>query len=125
MTKEERKIAFKKWYYSRPKDERNSYIKKLKETDPKKLYNYHKNWSLNKLYNIDLEDYNRMFTEQEGCCGICKRHQSEFKTALCVDHCHTTGKVRELLCDNCNTAIGKLGSIEALEEAINYFKKHI
>lgn len=52
--------------------------------------------------------YNELFTYQEGCCAICCKHQSELKHALAVDHNHTTGHVRGLLCVNCNTILGKL-----------------
>lgn len=59
-------------------------------------------------YGITLDDYNKMFEEQEGRCKICKTHQSEMKKALHVDHNHQTGKVRGLLCHNCNLALGRL-----------------
>lgn len=59
-------------------------------------------------YGISLEEYNGMFADQNGCCKICKTHQVEFKRKLHVDHCHKTGKVRGLLCHNCNLAIGCL-----------------
>lgn len=40
--------------------------------------------------------------EQKGCCAICGKHQSKLKSKLHVDHCHVTGKVRQLLCKTCN-----------------------
>ena len=47
------------------------------------------------------------------------------KRRLCVDHCHTTGNVRGLLCDTCNTALGKFrDNIDLLNEAIKYLKKY-
>ena len=76
-------------------------------------------------YGISLQDYNRMFAEQEGCCAICHTHQSQFKRAFAVDHCHDTGKVRALLCLNCNTGIGKFNdNTEFLRMAIDYLEKH-
>lgn len=84
-----------------------------------------KNNRLLRNYNISLEIYNKMFNDQNGCCSICKKHQSEFKRSLCVDHNHITGKVRALLCSNCNKAIGLLNeNIKALEESIKYIKHH-
>lgn len=62
--------------------------------------------ALQKKYGITLEDYNKMFAEQNGCCAMCGRHQSEFKRALAVDHNHITGAVRGLLCMRCNTTLG-------------------
>ena len=78
-----------------------------------------------KKYGISLQDYNDMFATQEGCCSICGRHQVEFKKSLHVDHCHDTGKVRELLCQSCNTGIGSLqDDPELLRVAIEYLEKH-
>lgn len=59
-------------------------------------------------YGIDLAKYKSMLEKQEGKCAGCLRHQSEFKIALAVDHCHRTGKVRGLLCSACNKGIGLL-----------------
>lgn len=58
------------------------------------------------MYGITLEEYNKMFVDQKGCCAVCNTHQSNFKKGLHVDHCHTTLKVRKLLCANCNRTIG-------------------
>lgn len=59
-----------------------------------------------KNYGITLDTYNFMFLEQEGCCMICKIHQSQCKQNLHVDHDHETGQVRGLLCQKCNHALG-------------------
>jgi hypothetical protein len=61
-----------------------------------------------KSYGLTVLDYDRMFRNQAGCCAICKKHVSQQKRRLSVDHNHVTGKVRALLCDNCNGGIGKL-----------------
>lgn len=63
---------------------------------------------LKQRYNISLEDYNELYDKQAGCCALCGTHQSELSKSLAVDHCHSTGKVRGLLCFDCNTGIGKL-----------------
>lgn len=50
-----------------------------------------------------------MYKEQGGRCGICQRRlYSKRYKAFCVDHNHTSGKIRGLLCHNCNRAIGML-----------------
>ena len=78
---------------------------------------------LKRTYGITLDTYNRMFAEQEGACKICGTHQCQTKKAFSVDHCHKTGKVRGLLCANCNTALGKFNdNIELLEGAISYLR---
>jgi len=72
-------------------------------------------------YNLTEEQYTEMSKKQDNKCYICKQNSVKF---LCVDHCHTTGKVRDLLCHNCNTAIGHFKeSKELLLSAINYLEK--
>ena len=75
-------------------------------------------------YGVTLEEYDRMFEEQNGCCAICGRHQSEFKKSLEVDHNHKTKKIRELLCGNCNRMLGQaMENIDTLQKGINYLEK--
>lgn len=85
----------------------------------KKNYSYERsrNAGLAK-YGLTPEQYNEMFERQEGKCKVCKE---EIK--LVVDHCHTTGEVRGLLCNGCNTGLGLFkDSIDRLEEAVVYLK---
>ncbi len=55
-------------------------------------------------YGITLDDYNERLRNQGGVCAICKRVPDQRR--LVVDHCHTTGDVRGLLCSRCNTGLG-------------------
>ena len=72
---------------------------------------------------ITIDDYNKMFEQQSECCAICHRHQSEFKRSLFVDHNHETGKIRGLLCFDCNLVLGRAkDSIKILESAVEYLK---
>ena len=85
-------------------------------TDPKKKVSARRRW-LKSAYGIDMAQYDQMNEAQEGKCAICDSPES----VLHVDHCHTTGKVRGLLCNDCNTAIGLLKeSPEVLSRAISY-----
>lgn len=60
-----------------------------------------------RAYNISLEDYERMSLEQNHKCAICGNPEMNNKNkVLCVDHDHTTGKIRSLLCGSCNTGLG-------------------
>lgn len=80
-----------------------------------------KNRQLLKHYGINLDEYNKLFTKQNGCCAICEMHQANQRFALSVDHDHTTQEIRGLLCNNCNRAIGLLkDSTEVLNKAIAY-----
>ena len=73
-----------------------------------------KNNKLKKAYGIGLEEYNQLFENQQGCCAVCGIHQSELTRSLAVDHCHTTGAIRGLLCSKCNTALGLLNESEQI-----------
>ena len=77
-----------------------------------------------KLYGITVADYDRMLSEQDGKCGICKRDTPSTNPRFqffAVDHCHKSGKVRGLLCQKCN---GTLGWHEANAESIlGYLEK--
>ena len=87
-----------------------------------KNFNRRKNVILKNVYGITLDDYNRMFNEQNGKCAICQRHQNELTKSLCVDHNHKTKQIRALLCITCNT---DLASVEnRLEEMTNYLNKY-
>ena len=61
-------------------------------------------WKLNNLYGISVEEYNAMLEEQGGLCYICKTAPTD--KMLSVDHCHETGAVRKLLCNDCNLMLG-------------------
>jgi len=69
----------------------------------------HREYYLKKTYGITVEQYDRMLAEQGGGCAVCGRtNNSKRMTYLSVDHCHATGKVRGLLCNACNVALGFL-----------------
>ncbi len=77
-----------------------------------------------KTYGIDTRQYERLLAAQGGQCALCKT-DTPGGSGDCfhVDHCHATGKVRGLLCSQCNQALGKLGdTIEALERVLRYLK---
>ena len=83
-----------------------------------------KEYALKQKYNIDLKALETMFNKQNNVCAICL---VDFKISgrPCVDHDHRTGKVRELLCANCNTAIGSLKeNTQILKNAVKYLNKH-
>lgn len=77
-------------------------------------------------YKIRVPDYDKMFEQQKGKCAICGSTDSKHNSdTFCVDHCHTTNKVRGLLCVNCNAGIGSLKeSPELFNNALNYLNAH-
>lgn len=71
------------------------------------------NATLKKKYGISADQYDAMLDHQDFKCAICGSRESSWGS-LAIDHCHKTGKVRGLLCFNCNTSIGKLNDDPAL-----------
>ncbi len=75
-------------------------------------------------YGILPHKYKEMQIAQDNRCAICGDLSPEGKK-LNIDHNHKTGKIRELLCRNCNLALGLLkDSFEVVEKAFLYLKKH-
>ena len=72
-----------------------------------------------KKYGLTPADYNDLLARQSGVCGICGKPPNG--KALGVDHCHESGRVRGLLCNDCNIGIGKLGdTAEGVQRALRY-----
>ena len=81
------------------------------------------NATLQMKYGISLEGYEELLKRQNGICLLCKRPPG--KRRLSVDHNHKTGKIRGLLCNNCNRGIGHLRDDPTLlREAANYLEEH-
>jgi hypothetical protein len=95
------------------------------------IYDYKtdKNFKLKKAYGITLEQYNELLSSQNHKCAICNiDNNGKYRNkprAFAVDHCHSTGKIRGLLCSDCNTGIGLLkDNVNFLESAIKYLNKN-
>lgn len=77
-----------------------------------------------KNYNITLADYDQMFAQQRGRCKICAKKEKRGRR-LSVDHNHQTGRVRGLLCNRCNTGLGKFcDNSEILVKAAEYLMEY-
>ena len=78
-----------------------------------------------KSYGLTVEKYDEMIENQGNRCAICDVHQDDLKKLLSVDHIHGNGKVRGLLCGNCNRGLGFFkDSPKLLEKAIEYVVKN-
>lgn len=83
------------------------------------------------MYGITIEDYNKMFIDQGGCCAICRRPEvivdkrTDRMRRLSVDHDHETGIVRGLLCHACNVCLGFVEeSTDVIDRVRLYLTKH-
>lgn len=85
-------------------------------------------WRRKRLYGLEEGEFEKMWTVQSGLCKLCsiemKRPTAGKGQALdvvAIDHCHSTGAVRGLLCNSCNKGLGFLNDdIEMLKRAIIY-----
>jgi hypothetical protein len=93
----------------------------------KECYNKYKGKSLARLrdnrlkkYGINQEQYDELYSKQEGKCAICNiKHE-----VLSVDHCHIKNKIRGLLCNHCNFGVGHFkNDVQLLIKAISYLVK--
>lgn len=89
----------------------------------------HRDRRFRKEYGIGFGQYQAMLLEQNGVCAVCEKPETKVQSGtirlLSVDHDHTTGAVRGLLCANCNMAIGyACDDVTVLQKAIGYLRKH-
>lgn len=95
-----------------------------RKENPEKARDKDFNSDLKKHYGINAEQYWKLFEDQKGLCACCGQSHELFKRRLHVDHDHNTGKIRGLLCTECNPGIGYFQeSVERLQKAINYLSK--
>lgn len=96
--------------------------KRYRDANP----NLFRECNLRRLYGITLTEYNEMFAAQQGKCKICATHQSEFKKRILnVDHNHTTGQVRGLLCTRCNIHVAFLEDEKRSQKAKEYLDSYL
>lgn len=86
---------------------------------------YWRHWKMKQSYGIGLPDYMKMYTEQKGKCSVCGNERPNFgKCGLVIDHCHSKGHIRGLLCVHCNTGLGQFRDDPVLlAKAIEYLKR--
>ena len=76
------------------------------------------------VYGITLEKYHQMLADQNYKCAICGQEDEVEGRKLAIDHCHTTGKVRGLLCGKCNRGLGLFyDNSKLLQNAILYLAR--
>lgn len=73
-------------------------------------------------YGISLDEYNQMLTSQNDSCKLCKKHKSNFKRSLAVDHDHKTKKVRGLLCYRCNKIFVGMHTLDTARATVKYLE---
>ena len=92
---------------------------------------YMRQWHLMHRYGVTIEERAAMSERQQDACDICGKHEIRFNNKskqiqkLSVDHCHKTGRIRGLLCNGCNRALGcVLENKDTLRKMIVYLETH-
>lgn len=103
---------------------------KWQSDNPEKAHTSQRGRNLKHKYGVDLVWYEEQLKKQNYSCAICGIKENKVdrggraELSFAVDHCHTTGKVRGLLCNQCNRALGMFkDSIELINNAIDYLRK--
>lgn len=100
---------------------------KARKREARKRYSHvdqdRKKW-LKYMYGLSVEQFKNLEISQNRLCAICGNKEQMSHGRLSIDHCHTTNKIRGLLCSKCNTGLGQFkDNIKLLEIAINYLRK--
>lgn len=133
--------AYQQNYYYSNHEKALAYAKNYRETHKEQVKEAGKRWRLNnskevkessrnrrlqREYGIDLAQYKTMLLEQNNRCAICKTdtNQNRRHPLFHVDHDHTTGLVRGLLCNLCNVMLGSArDSVTILAKAVMYLNE--
>lgn len=129
-------------YRRKNADSINYKIREDRKLNPEKYLEYErKNRERNKSrfqelniirkHKIDYDEYKWMYERQDGKCEICGKEETKKSRTtgqicrLSIDHDHTSGFIRDLLCHNCNALIGHAGESEKIfDSAKSYIRKH-
>ena len=89
----------------------------------------HKQTTLKRIYGVTSKMFTELLLAQNNACKICNVELSPVKNGdiqiAHVDHCHTTGKIRGLLCRKCNTGLGMFSdNVANLQNAIRYLNEN-
>ena len=129
--------------FPKRKDSKDGRLNSCKVCEGKRKAKYRyteeqwKEWRLKKNYGITMDDYQTLLESQNHSCAICGVHIDDYvsqcansenkfakrksKQNFSVDHCHTTGKIRGLLCFRCNLVLGYAqDNKEVLLNAVRY-----
>lgn len=122
-TSDEQRREYLLKYYEKNREKRNAYQYAWKAKNPEKWKANQRKAALKRKFGITVEEYERFMVLQDRKCKICKMDGQD---TLAVDHDHKTGKIRGLLCGECNMGLGKFKDDPLLlEAAIEYLKSVI
>jgi len=119
----EKRREMERQYKQANKEKIREQKKLWRKNNPEKHRAANQRWKINRALKIC--DFDAMLQQQGGLCAICRSGDLGRKNSgrLAIDHCHTTGAVRGLLCHRCNSLLGHAkDNIETLQRAIAYLE---
>ncbi len=131
LCREHSREANRVWVKANPEQNRAK-AKRWRENNLARHLEIATNTRLRTSYGISLAQYNEMHRAQKYSCAICEKitwpvgtPRQDILQIGCVDHCHETGRVRGLLCFDCNTGLGKFQDSEkVLLNAVRYLREN-
>lgn len=121
LHKDRLRAKAKQWHRDNPEKSKEYYAKRYIESRERC-----RNRALERKFGITRAEYDAMLATQDGVCKLCDgKDPYPGSRALSVDHDHTTGKIRSLLCTHCNSGLGMFkDSPELLRAAADYIEAH-
>lgn len=108
--------------YRKKNDKEIKVRRKIFRDNNKELLRFRK---LKSKRGITKEQYEELLKSQNYRCAICSKKAEDHYRPLALDHDHTTGKIRGILCDNCNRCLGLLKDNKIiLQKALEYLDKY-
>jgi hypothetical protein len=114
--------AWKRQWNRKNRSKETEFARQYRKKNPDRMLEINRRAGAKRLGYVDPGSIARkeMYLAQGGVCAICKEAK-----AVCIDHDHTTGKIRELLCQKCNFGIGQFRDDKRIvQSALEYLDKH-
>ncbi len=110
-TKEQAAVRMREWRRTHPRTNAmrvaaRENARRWRKNNPAKVKIQNRRDNLKKNYDLSTEQYEAMIVAHEGKCHVCKQPPTGRWKRLHVDHDHSTGVIRGLLCSGCNLALG-------------------
>jgi hypothetical protein len=107
-----------KTYASGNRPKRNARLRTWRKNNPAKARLGDRKKALQRNYGLTLEQAGELYERAGHKCEMC-----DGNARLCIDHCHTTGRVRGILCASCNTFIGRIENNSTLLAKLEAYLK--
>lgn len=113
----------KEEWYQQYRENKREHTQKWYAANSERAREQHRWLARRRKYGLTQEQWNALFAAQNSCCAICEAVESGSKRGWHTDHCHTSGRVRGILCHHCNFMVGNAkDNPERLEAAARYLR---